>query len=71
MPVLTVRLPDKLYFRLKSLAEKTRRTKSSFIIELMEEYLEDYEEGYTALERLNQKNARYLSTEEVEEELGL
>jgi RHH-type rel operon transcriptional repressor/antitoxin RelB len=38
---------------------------------MIETSLEEYEEAYLALERLNEKNARYLTTEELEEELGL
>jgi len=71
MPVLTVRLDDESYNRLKNLAGKNRRTKSSFIKEMLEIYLEDFEDAYSALERLNKKNAKYLSTEEVEKDLGL
>lgn len=71
MSVLSVRLPDDVHDRLNKLAEKTKRTKSSFIKEMIETSLEEYEEAYLALERLNEKNARYLSTEELEEELGL
>jgi hypothetical protein len=38
---------------------------------MIETSLEEYEEAYLALGRLNEKNARYLTTEELEEELGL
>lgn len=71
MSILSVRIPDEIHGRLVRLAEKTRRTKSSFINEMIETSLEEYEEAYLALERLNEKNARYLTTEELEEELGL
>lgn len=71
MATLSLRLPEDVFKRLSLLAKKTRRSKSSFIQEMIEESLEDLEEGYTALDRLNQKNARYLTTEEVEKELGL
>ena len=71
MSVLSLRLPDDIHDRLNKLAEKTKRTKSSFIKEMIETSLEEYEEAYLALERLNEKNARYLTTEELEEELGL
>jgi RHH-type rel operon transcriptional repressor/antitoxin RelB len=71
MATLSLRLSDELFQRLNRLTKKTRRTKSSFIQEIIEESLEDFEDGYTALERLNEKNARYLTTEEVERELGL
>ncbi len=71
MAVLTVRLDDKTYNRLADLASKNRRTKSSYIKEMLEIYLEDFEDAYSALQRLNQKNAQYLTTEEVEKKLGL
>ena len=71
MTTLSLRLPDEVFERLTLLAKKTRRSKSSFIQEMIEESLEDLEDGYVALERLNQKNARYLTTEDVEKELGL
>lgn len=71
MSVLTVRLDEEIYNRLNTLARKNRRTKSSYIKEMLEIYLEDFEDAYSALERLNQKNARYLTSEEVETELDL
>lgn len=71
MNAISLRLPDDVHNRLNRLAEKTKRTKSSFIKEMIETSLEEYEEAYLALERLNEKNARYLTTEELEEELGL
>ena len=71
MSTLSVRLPDELFEKLEKLSKKTRRTKSSFIKQLIEENIEDYEDGYRALERLNDKNSKYLTTEEVEKKLGL
>ncbi len=71
MSIITVRLDGKTYDQLNNLAKKTKRTKSSYIREMIELYLEDFDDGYIALERLNKKNARYLSTKEAEDELGL
>ena len=71
MATFSLRLPEDVFNRLSSLAKKTRRSKSSFIQEIIEESLDDLEDGYIALERLNQKNARYLTTEELEKEFGL
>ena len=70
MTVLSVRLPEEIYKRLDILAKKTRRTKTSFIKEIIEDSLADFEEAYTALDRLNEKNAKYLTTEELEKKLG-
>jgi RHH-type rel operon transcriptional repressor/antitoxin RelB len=71
MAVISIRLPEEIFRRLNALAKKTKRTKTSFIREMIEEALADYEDAYTALERLNDKNARYLTTEELEKKLGL
>ncbi|MGB8951219.1 MAG: ribbon-helix-helix protein, CopG family [Candidatus Aminicenantales bacterium] len=71
MITLSVRLSDDIFKRLNKLAEKTRRTKTSFIREMIEQFLDEYEEAHVALDRLNEKNARYLTTKELEEELGL
>ncbi len=71
MATLSVRLSDETFRRLGRLAEKTKRTKTSFIKDMIEESLSEYEEAYTALDRLNEKNAEYLTTEELEKELGL
>jgi RHH-type rel operon transcriptional repressor/antitoxin RelB len=71
MGVVTVRLDEETLERLNRLASRHRRTKSSYIKEMLELFLEDYEDGFIALERLNEKNARYLSNSEVEKKLGL
>lgn len=71
MGMISLRLPDNIHGRLNRLSEKTKRTKSSFIKEMIEESLEQYEEAYLALDRLNEKNALYLSTEELEKELDV
>lgn len=71
MPVISIRLSAEIARRLNALAKKTKRTKTSFISEMVEEALADYEEAHTALERLNDKNVRYLTTGELEKKLGL
>ena len=71
MSSLSVRIPDELFKKLNKLAKKTRRTKSSFIKQLIEENIEDLEYAYMALERMNDKNAKLLSTDEVEKQLEL
>jgi predicted DNA-binding protein len=71
MATLSVRLSEEIYRRLGLLSEKTKRTKTSFIKEMIENSLAEYEEAYTALDRLNDKNAKYLASEELEKELDL
>ncbi|MEI8321208.1 MAG: ribbon-helix-helix domain-containing protein [Alphaproteobacteria bacterium] len=48
---VSVELPEELENRLKKLAQKTHRSKSSFVSQALEEYLEDQEDYYDALER--------------------
>ncbi len=69
--MLTLKLPSELEARLNALAEKTKRPKSFYMREALLEYLDENEDAYLALERLNKKNAKYLSTKEMEKRLGL
>lgn len=71
MATLSVRLSEEIFRRLGKLSDKTKRTKTSFIKEMIEENLDEYEEAYIALDRLNDKNSKYLTTEELEKELDL
>ena len=71
MKTVNVRVSEEVAERLEHLAAKTHRTKSFYIREIIENHLEDYEEAYLALDRLNDKNARYYSTEEAEKLLEL
>jgi RHH-type rel operon transcriptional repressor/antitoxin RelB len=69
--VLNVRLTDDLSSRLDFLAEKTKRPKSFFIKEILNSYLPELEDAYLALDRLNDRNTKYYSTEDVEKVLDL
>jgi RHH-type rel operon transcriptional repressor/antitoxin RelB len=71
MKTVNVRVSEEVAERLEHLATKTHRTKSFYIREIIENHLEEYEEAYLALDRLNDKNARYYSTEEAEKLLEL
>ncbi|HPD60719.1 MAG TPA: TraY domain-containing protein [Thermodesulfobacteriota bacterium] len=69
--VLTVRLSDNIAKRLAHLSAKTKRPKGFYVKEILEEHLSEYEDNYLALERLNEKNAKYYTTKEVEKILEL
>ncbi|MCX5914914.1 MAG: ribbon-helix-helix protein, CopG family [Deltaproteobacteria bacterium] len=69
--VLNVRVSENVAKRLESLAVKTKRPKSFFIKEILEMYLDELEDAYLALERLNEENAKYYTTQEAEKILGL
>jgi RHH-type rel operon transcriptional repressor/antitoxin RelB len=67
----TVRLPDDVATRLDRLAKATRRSKSSFIVEALERYLEERDDLETALARVREPQAEYLDHAEVKRALGI
>jgi len=67
----SVRLPDPLAERLAALAKTTRRSKSSFIIEALEIYLEEHEDLEAALARFRDPRADWVDHEEVRRELDI
>ena len=69
--VLNVRVSEDIAKRLEHLSSKTRRPKGFYVKEILEEHLSEYEDRYLALERLNDRNAKYYTTDEVEKILGL
>jgi RHH-type rel operon transcriptional repressor/antitoxin RelB len=69
--VINVRVSENVVKRLENLSAKTKRPKSFYIKDMLEKYLEDYEDAYLALERLSDKNAKYYSTDEVKKILEL
>ncbi len=65
---LTVRLPDEINLRLKSLAEQTGRSKSFYVRKAIEEKLEDLEDlylGLAVLENVRAGKEEVLSSEEM------
>ena len=69
--IITVRISDEIEKRLEKLSSKTKRPKSFYIKDMLDKYLEEYEDAFLALERLNERNAKYYTTEEVEKLLEL
>ena len=67
----SMKLPQDLNDRLNHLAEVTQRSKSFYVAQALREYLEDLEDYYLALERLNDKNASYLTSHEAREYLEI
>ena len=68
--MLAVRLPDEIEARLAALAERTGRSKSSYVREAVREHLDDLEDYYLAVQRLEERLPT-ISLEEVERRLGL
>lgn len=71
MTTQTVRLPEELALRLERIARSTKRSKSSFIIEALEVYLNEREDLETALARVREPQAEYLDHAEVKRALDL
>ena len=67
----SVRLPDPIAERLEALAKTTRRSKSSFIVEALELYLEEREDLEVALARFRDPGAEWVDHDEVRRELDL
>jgi len=65
MKVQTLRLPDALADRLDTLARATRRSKSSFIREAIERYLDDRQDLEIALHRIRDPGAEWIDHDEV------
>jgi len=68
--MLAIRLDTKTEKRLDRLARKTGRTKTYYAREAILEHLDELEDVYLAIERLEHP-ARTYSAEEVKRELGL
>lgn len=68
--MLSLRLSNDVESRLNQLAETTGRTKSFYAKEAILKYLDDMEDTYIAINRLETPSKR-ISLEDVENELGL
>ena len=68
--MIAVRLPPEVERRLEKLARKTRRSKTFYVREAILQHLEDLEDYYLAVQRL-EENLPGVPLEEVERRLGL
>ena len=69
--MLAIRLPDEIEKRLESLAAKTGRTKSFYAREAIMEHLEDIEDYYLAVHRIENPPERIWSLGELEQKSDL
>ena len=67
---MNVQLPMELEKRLNDLEEKTGRSKSDFVRQALEEWLEEEEDYLIACERLKKKN-QFIPFGQLEREIGL
>ncbi len=68
---VSIRLPDDMADSLKCLSETIDRSKAYIIKKALQAYLEDYSDYLIAQERLNDKNDRVVSCDEMRELIGL
>lgn len=71
--VLSLRLPQETKQRLEALSEQTRRSASFYIRQALEEYLDDLEDYYLAVDLVDKVESGDLglvSAEQVKRELG-
>lgn len=68
---VSIRLSDDVEARLAALASKTGRTKSYYIREAIQEHLDELEDYYLAVERLENPEGEPVDITEVAERLGL
>jgi RHH-type transcriptional regulator, rel operon repressor / antitoxin RelB len=68
---VSIRLPDDMADSLKSLSETIDRSKAYIIKKALQAYLEDYSDYLIAQERLNDKNDKVVSSDEMRELIGL
>jgi len=73
-PITGIRLPDDIQTRLDVLAKRTGRTKSFYVREAIDRYLEDMEDVYmadTVLQRIGNGKEKVYTQDEVGKRLGL
>jgi len=68
--MIAIRLPAEIDERLTALAKRTGRTKTYYAREAILRLMDDMEDIYIAIERL-ERPGRRLTMEEAEKELGL
>ncbi|MBX2808111.1 MAG: TraY domain-containing protein [Cellvibrionaceae bacterium] len=68
--MLAIRLPEEIENRLNALAAKTGRTKTFYAKEAILEHIDDMEDKYLALERLENPGKRW-TLDELEQDLDL
>jgi RHH-type rel operon transcriptional repressor/antitoxin RelB len=68
--MLTIRLPREIEERLEKLAQKTGRSKSYYVRQAILEHLDDLEDYYLAVKRL-EAHLPAIPLDEVERRLGL
>ena len=68
--MLSIRLSNEIENRLRNLAEKTGRTKSYYIRKIITEHIDEIEDIYLSLSRIENPSKRW-KQEDLEEDLDV
>ena len=68
---VSLRLPDELAEKLNDIAKETERPKSFIIQKAIESYLDDIADLQVALDRLQDKTDKVISSEKMKKALGI
>ena len=68
---LSVRVPDELFNPLDKLCKNIERPKTFIIKKAIENYIDVYSDYEIALERLNDKDDKIISSSELKKNIGL
>jgi len=69
--MLAIRLPESLEKRINQLAKKTGRTKSFYVREALQGSIDDLEDRYLALSRLEKPSKKRWSLDDLEQGVDL
>lgn len=67
---VSLRLPEQVHAQLEELAEDIDRSKSYLIKKAIEQYLDEYADYQLALDRLNDKDDKIISSKELRNRLA-
>ncbi len=69
--IISIRISDEIEEKLSKIARETERAKSFHIKKAIENYLDQFADYQIALDRLNDKDDKIISSEEVRKLLGV
>ena len=67
---MSLRVSDEIFLELEKLAELTERSKSYLVKKAIKQYLKEYADYKIALDRLNDKDDKIISSKEMRKLLG-
>ena len=68
---ISIRLPDKLAFKLDEIAKETERSKAFHVQKALEAYMDEYADLQIALDRLHDQTDPIIPGKEMRKSLGI